>query len=246
MSDPESAIPDATIEAVARSLYKETHQYGFRQADYLRLINHLLDMSMQNAHKDAPPEKPAAVCPSPASVRLPLEGDGLRIREFDPVKDRAVFHAWVADKHGRHFLLSSNTAKTLKPDEVIDSEQNILGVITLPDATPIGMMAFLDHDRNQHKAELRKLIGETHYRGKGLARAATQLWISYGISGLGLEKIYLNTLDTNFRNIRLNERLGFRVEGILRKECHFDGEYHDILRMALLREWVQADRENRP
>jgi RimJ/RimL family protein N-acetyltransferase len=179
-------------------------------------------------------------------VNLPLEGDGLRIRAFDPAEDRTVFQGWVADEHGRHFLLSSNAAKTLKPDEVIEGEQNILGVITLPDATPIGMMAFLDHDRDQRKAELRKLIGEVPYRGRGLARNATRLWIGYGISGLGLEKIYLNTLDTNFRNIRLNERLGFRVEGILRKECCIDGEYHDILRMALLREWVQAGRENRP
>jgi hypothetical protein len=57
---------------------------------------------------------------------------------------------------------------------------------------------------------------------------------SAGIAGLGLKKIYLNTLETDVRNIRLNEELGFKVEGILRNECFFDGEYHDILRMALL------------
>ena len=44
----------------------------------------------------------------------------------------------------------------------------------------------------------------------------------------------LSTLETDLRNVQLNEQLGFKVEGILRNECWFDGAYHDILRMALL------------
>jgi diamine N-acetyltransferase len=132
--------------------------------------------------------------------------------------------------------LSSITAKTLDIDQVLRSDQNLLGVITLPDATPIGLMAFLDLDRWQRKAELRKLVGEQQYRGRGFARQATTLWIHYGLHGLGLRKIYLNTLQTNIRNIRLNEALGFHVEGILRKEFYLDGEHHDVLRMALFKE----------
>ena len=78
------------------------------------------------------------------------------------------------------------------------------------------------------------MIGEPAYRGKGLAREATQLWLGYGVSALGLRKIYVDTLDNNARNIHLNEKLGFVVEGLLRAECLIDGERRDILRMALL------------
>jgi len=169
--------------------------------------------------------------------QMPLDGRRLRIREFDSAADRELFASWLKDEHGKFFLLSSVTAKTLDLDQVLRSDQNIFGVIMLPDATPIGMMAFLDVDRWQQKAELRKLIGEPRYRGRGFARYATTLWIHYGLYGLGLNKIYLNTLQTNIRNIRLNEALGFRVEGILRKEFFIDGEHHDVLRMALLKEW---------
>lgn len=48
-----------------------------------------------------------------------------------------------------------------------------------------------------------------------------------------MRKIYINTLDTNIRNIRLNEALGFRLEGILRDEVLLDGTCHDVLRMAV-------------
>jgi len=243
-ADPERAdgdtarngIPEATIEVIARSLVKEGQKYGFRQVDYLRLVSHLLDLSARDEKsEDVPvgrPDLPGLATPP----RMPLEGEGIRIRAFDAAGDRALFARWLEDPHGRFFLLSSITAKTLDIDQVLRSDQNLLGVITLPDATPIGLMAFLDLDRWQRKAELRKLVGEQQYRGRGFARHATTLWIHYGLHGLGLRKIYLNTLQTNIRNIRLNEALGFRVEGILRKEFYLDGEHHDVLRMALLKE----------
>lgn len=70
-------------------------------------------------------------------------------------------------------------------------------------------------------------------RGMGLAKEATKIWIRYGVTVLKLKKIYLSTLDTDIRNIRLNEALGFKVEGILRNEIYLDGVYHDVLRMGL-------------
>jgi diamine N-acetyltransferase len=229
-------IPEVTIEAIARSLSKEAQRYGFQQGDYLRLVNHLLDLSGRGEVRDRERESEADPRSLMLSPQLPLDGNEIRIRAFNAAGDRALLARWLEDAHGRFFLLSSVTAKTLDIDEVLRSDQNILGVIVLPDATPIGMMAFLDVDRWQQKAELRKLIGEPHYRGRGYARQGTALWIHYGLHGLGLKKIYLNTLQTNMRNIRLNEALGFRVEGILRKEFFLDGEHHDVLRMALLKE----------
>lgn len=70
-------------------------------------------------------------------------------------------------------------------------------------------------------------------RGRGCAPEATRLWIRYGSRALGIKKIYRNTLRPNIRNIKINEQFSFEVEGILRNEVFFDGEYHDILRMGL-------------
>lgn len=228
------SIPEETIEAVARSLFKETYHYGFKQVDYLRFVNLLLDMSMKNGNGDNKNKTSAIHVKSHDMNTLPLAGNRTIIRAFNEHTDINILKRWVADKDGRHFLLSRITAKQSNIDELIKSVHNIIGMITLKDGTPIGLMAFLDHDAIQRKAELRKLIGESDFRGKGYAKEATELWIQYGISFLNLKKIYLNTLDTNIRNIRLNEELGFKVEGILRNECFFDDEYHDILKMGLI------------
>jgi RimJ/RimL family protein N-acetyltransferase len=127
-------------------------------------------------------------------------------------------------------------ATTCSIEELISLEQNIIGIITLKDGKPIGTVAFLNHDSVNRKAELRKLIGDSEYRGKGYGKEATKYWIKYGFEILKLQKIYLNTTETNFHNIKINEELGFKVEGILRDEILMDGIPHDVLRMGLLNE----------
>jgi len=229
-------IPQATLETVARSLYKETLSYGFRQVDYVRFVNCILDCAMQNRTDGSYKRQPALSTVSKGNVeKLPIQSDRIVIRPLCR-KDLHLIEHWLNDPEGRYFQLSRTTARTMPIDELLDSEKHVVGMVTLPDQKPIGTVAFLNRDRVQKKAELRKLIGEPHYRGRGLAREAANLWIQFGIQGLKLHKIYLNTLDTNIRNIRLNEDLGFRVEGILRDEILVDDEYKDVLRMGLVHE----------
>jgi diamine N-acetyltransferase len=73
----------------------------------------------------------------------------------------------------------------------------------------------------------------TTARGKGYAEEATRLWVEYGLRRLSLEKIYVSTLQNHIPNIRLNESVGFRVEGVLRQEVLLNGVRHDVLRMGL-------------
>jgi RimJ/RimL family protein N-acetyltransferase len=229
-------IPDLTIETLARSFYKEAARYGFGHVDYVRFVNRVLDLATKNGTT----VEPAAITPMPdardrPSADLPLQGERVLVRAFDPEADLALFDRWLGDPVGRHFLLSRSTAQRLEIRDLAHRTDCLLGVITLPDGMPIGSVAFLEYDPVQGKAELRKLIGEPAQRGKGMAKEASALWIRYGVEGLGLRKIYLSTLETDLRNVRINEELGFRVEGVLRNEVLIDGAYRDVLRMGL---WV--------
>jgi RimJ/RimL family protein N-acetyltransferase len=244
--DSKSAIPDTTIETLARGFFREASTYGFRRMDYVRFVNILLDAAMATEEQsegtlDTGPATISKDSSASGSVRLdtletvhmPLMGEQVKIRAFDPAQDTLVLRKWVSDEFGRYFLLSAATARHEKLDKLINSDSTVLGIITCPDGTPIGVIAYLNYDAWHKKAELRKLIGEPSARGKGLGRAATKLWIEYGKAALSLKKIYLNTLDTNIRNIRLNEELGFKIEGILRNELLIDNTYRDVLRMSL-------------
>ena len=232
----EKLVNEVSIQVISKSLIKEASEIGFERNHYIKLANLLLDSAIGgtpnndngnsvNHVTDYDPKK---------KVKLPLAGENIIVREFDRKKDSSKLKEWLEDEIGRHFILTRSTSCVYNVQRLIENDEHILGIITLKDETPIGLLAFLDYDKEQKKAELRKLIGDCNYRGKGYGKEATKLWIQYGIANLELHKIYLHTLHTNVRNIRLNKELGFQVEGILRDECLIDNKYNDLLRMGLV------------
>lgn len=242
MSEESGRIPDLTLETLSRTFYTEATKYGFTHVDYVRYVNLLLDMAMQGrgtpagkGNKDSVSE-PAEQAKSGGPIELPLRGDGVVVRRFDAENDLPLFDQWLSDRSGRYFLLSRITTERQDIREIAATDTSVLGIITLPDSTPIGSVAFLDHDLVHRKAELRKMIGDPKYRRKGFATRASALWIQYGLQTLGLKKIYLNTLHANIGNLKLNESLGFKIEGILRNEVFIDGAHRDVLRMGLWHE----------
>ncbi len=229
-------ISDETIKTIAASFLKQAQKYGFTLNDYLKFTNYLLDEAL-NLTGTIRREDSKPLYDVNSNRKLPLETERLIIRAVTK-KDLPLIKNWLDDKEGRFFLLSRliNPPETI--EDIFQSENNILGMICLKDKTPIGLIAYLDIDEYHKKAELRKLIGPTKERGKGYGIEATKVWIEYGLFTLNLEKIYLTTINTDIKNIRINESLGFRVEGLLRNELKIDNEYFDVLQMSLLKEWV--------
>ena len=239
MPDMDNKIPSTTIDVLARSIYKEALNYGFGQLDIIRLINELMGLctAVEGSVQNLPDfDRSWADDKDSASMELPVEGENVIIRAFNGEEDARLLEEWLPDKYGRFFVLSCATAQSITIEALTSAPNNHLGIVTLKDGKPIGAMAYLDHSKNQKRAELRKLIGDLDARGKGLAAQATRLWIRYGVRALGLEKIYVSTLQTQINNIRLNESIGFRVEGLLRNEVLIDNIRHDVLRMGL---WVE-------
>jgi len=230
-------ISEETIKTIAASFLKQAQKYGFTLNDYLKFTNYLLDEAMKITGTAAQKSEEKTLYDSNSHKKLPLETERLIIRQVVK-KDLPVIKEWLNDEEGRYFLLTRLVQPPQTIEEILEDENNIVGIICLKDKTPIGLIAYLDIDEYHRKAELRKMIGVTKERGKGYANEATKAWIEYGFFTLNLEKIYLTTINTNIKNIRINESLGFRVEGLLRNELKIDGEYHDVLQMSLLKEWI--------
>ena len=230
-------IPRNTIETLARSIHREAADYGFGQVDFIRLVNELMDLSANPRGESEIPE-PSTDREGQRTIdvdvsQLPIRGPSVTIRDYREATDRACLESWLPDRYGRYFVLSCATAQAITIDSLINDHKNRLGIVTDLDDRPIGAMAFLDITGEQRRAELRKLIGDPAYRGQGVAEEATRLWIQYGRQALGLEKIYVSTLQTHIGNVKLNESVGFRVEGVLRNEVRIDGRRFDVLRMGI-------------
>lgn len=229
----EKTISDTTIEALARNFFKEANSYGFKYEHFLKFVNYLLGLSLSPIEKST--ENNEKTLASNLNIKaLPIKTERLIIRKFNKQSDYKVIKEWMNDEYGKYFLLSISSNQSSSLDSVLFSDSSSLGAITLKDNQLIGLLAYVNIDINSKKAELRKIIGVPNLRGKGYGKEATKAWIQYGNKVLGLRKIYLSTTDTNIRNIKINEDLGFKVEGILRNEIQIDNQFRDVLRMSLL------------
>lgn len=62
------------------------------------------------------------------------------------------------------------------------------------------------------RPELGKVMGNSLYKGKGLAKTSTINIINFGFKVFNLVKIYALTRSDNLINISLNKKIGFQIE----------------------------------
>ncbi len=99
----------------------------------------------------------------------------------------------------------------------------------------VGIIGGEQIDYRLRRVEMKKLIGDRDYRGHGIGKTATFLWLHHVFNQQKFNKVFIYSLDTNLRNINLNNQLGFDLEGILFEDAMLDGEYCDVARMGLLK-----------
>jgi RimJ/RimL family protein N-acetyltransferase len=110
---------------------------------------------------------------------------------------------------------------------------------------PVGFIGADNIDIESNKLEMKKLIGNTNVQGKGIGKMATFLFLYYSFFIMGFDKVYVHAGDSNMRNIMLNSKFGFELEGIFFNEIQVQSKKKDVVRMGLMKSrWMEifADR----
>ena len=102
-------------------------------------------------------------------------------------------------------------------------------------AEPIGRIVLADIEEGW-KAELWRIyIADTKLRGRGLGKEAMQATMAYCFDQLKMERLYLDHYTGN-PAAYLYQSLGFKYEGVLRKNCRKNGVLYDVHLMSMLRD----------
>ena len=156
--------------------------------------------------------------------------------EFDDIPNKV---RWVNDDRNNQYLHYDIPISIKKTEEWFYShkgETTRYDAIIEADGIPVGTIGLLGIDYKNSKAEYYIAMGEPNYKGKGIAKEASQLVLKYGFETLGLNRIYLLTETKNYVAQILFERLGFKKEGCLRNDIFSHGRFADRFAYGMLKE----------
>lgn len=107
----------------------------------------------------------------------------------------------------------------------------------LCDGIPVGIIGLLNIDHKNESAELYITVGETAYKGKGIASAAMKELMRQAFYDLVLHRVYLYTEVENTAAVRAYEKFGFIREGRLRQETKTrNGDFADRFLYSMLKQ----------
>lgn len=118
------------------------------------------------------------------------------------------------------------------------------GIIYKPDQKLIGRTGFISWDLRHSHAEIGFAIG-SEYWNKGIITEATEEIIRYGFERLGLNRIEGRCNYNNTGSARVMEKLGMKLEGILREQLKIKGTFMNQKMYSILKSDYETDDHHR-
>jgi RimJ/RimL family protein N-acetyltransferase len=235
---------DEMLKLVTKGFYNELMNYGVGKAEVIRVASHLLD-NLLAKEKRPDEEQPyyngiftlASVKDEWAGrKRLIIEPVRLRPLEMPIVKKVA---GWLKDRAVRESFVPAfpETERELK--EYFSDPTREYFSIDYNDET-VGIVGGENINPTTGKLEMKKLVGAPGLQGKGIGKRATFGFLYYAFMIRNLNKVYIHSRDINMRNINLNSRFGFELEGVFLDDIIIGDKHQDVVRMALFKPlWLQ-------
>jgi RimJ/RimL family protein N-acetyltransferase len=166
-------------------------------------------------------------------------GDKIKLR-FMTKADTAISWQWrnqqpVKDHFSGHpFDVSKEQEEEWFERAVEANESHVVFTIVIQTSDTLAGLTFLKQINTIHRqAEFAILIDEK-YSGMGIGSEACYKTLDYAFRELGLHRVWLKVREDNIAAIKIYERCGFRMEGLLRDDVFKQGSFRNQLIMSVL------------
>lgn len=178
------------------------------------------------------------------SIRY-YQGQNIHFRPLEP-DDALRLAAWVNDPEIWRTLGRFGPVSRLREREFLEGLYKtpgdvVFGIALNDGGDLIGCCGLHAVSGPNRSAELGIFIGDAGHQNKGLGTEATRLLLRYAFEELNLRRVSLQVAADNHRGVNAYRRAGFVEEGRCRQAHYRNGQYHDVLLFATLRDdWTEA------
>lgn len=155
--------------------------------------------------------------------------------------DLHLLHVWFNDPEVTYFMFTGQKPTTIdQVGEIMKKDVNANNVIMVAvdkeTSDVFGLVGLYEIHDTAKKAEMRIIIGNKDYWGKGYGTELSELINYYGFDRLNLHRIFLGFTASNQAAKRAYEKAGYIEEGVLCDDIYRNSQYYDSIRMAILRD----------
>lgn len=167
-----------------------------------------------------------------------IVGDQINLRALNE-SDSSRLLKWVNNPElkimtGTVFPVSNLEHERWFENKITNQDEKMFGIEIIEESELIGVVGLKSINYINSNAELYIYIGNQTYFGKGYGKDAVQTIIKFAFEELNLHKVYLEVFSYNKKAQSLYEKVGFKVEGILKESLFKQGSFYDKIIMGII------------
>ncbi|MBD5356429.1 MAG: GNAT family N-acetyltransferase [Bacteroides sp.] len=136
---------------------------------------------------------------------------------------------------GHSHFVSIETERQWVQNVMNSKDKIVLAICLCENDKYIGNAMLQEIDWINRTAHAPVMIGDKTEWHKGYAMEARMLMLKFAFEERNLRRIFAYILESNLPSIKLQERCGFKKEGVLRESVYKNGRYHNQVIMGLLK-----------
>lgn len=123
--------------------------------------------------------------------------------------------------------------------EKISADQTVKYWLIEVDNTDIGVINLADIDLVNLRCCWGHYLADISYRGSGLWTILECNMYDYVFNTLNFNKLWCEVFSFNKRAINAHKKCGSEIEGVFKQHIYKNGQFFDVVRMAILKEkWL--------
>lgn len=171
-----------------------------------------------------------------------IDGKNIRLRSLTK-KDFAKTFKWHNDIELKNLTLSHPFPVTDVQEEEWynstlkdSSNKNVyFGIEDKLNKALVGIIFLSKINMLHQTCWLGVFIGDKNSRGKGYGKEAVTLVTAYAFNNLNIRKVSLEVVSSNKAAISVYKKLGFVIEGEMKKQVYINGKFENIIIMSKIK-----------
>lgn len=137
---------------------------------------------------------------------------------------------------GHKYFVSPLKEQEWVVNTINDPKRIVCAVCLKENDKYIGNIMLQEIDWINRSAHMPVLIGDKSEWNKGYATEARMMMLKFAFEERGLERIWAEVIETNQSSLKMLEKCGYKVEGLLRNSVYKNGKFYNVYILSVLKD----------